>query len=267
VISGRRPPLISEGVVRVAVADDDDHYRFLVDRALAAHTEVALVGEASTAAEMARAVRHADLLLLDWSLPGSLKTLPRLRKLTPGLRVALTSSLPAAHLAPTVAEAGAVGSLAKDVPIGHIPHAIRELASIGNGLERPLRLTRQKLPRSLDSVTEARHVASRALASSCSEETRDAALLLISELVTNGVVHAASEIDVRIGVSARTIRVDITDRSPELPVMRSPELDEVGGRGLGIVAHVAMRWGVDPRRTGKSVWFELPRDTEAAGAP
>jgi len=256
--------VISDGTVRVAVADDDDHYRFLIDRALAPHDEVVLVGEAASAAEMAEAVRQADLLLLDWSLPGSLRALPTLRDVRPDLRVALTSSLPAAYLAPTLAAVGAVGSLAKDVPIGYIAPAIRELVSVAERLEQPLSLTQQKLPHALESVTLARQVASRALKSWCAEDTRDAAVLLVSELVTNGIVHADSEIAVRIGVAARTIRVEITDRSPALPVMRSPERDEVGGRGLGIVARLATRWGVDPRRTGKSVWFELPREPDAA---
>ena len=64
---------------------------------------------------------------------------------------------------------------------------------------------------------------------------------------------------VRIAVTATTIRVEVTDRHPELPVMRSPEANESSGRGMRIVDQTATRWGVQARRTGKCVWFEVPR--------
>ena len=83
--------------------------------------------------------------------------------------------------------------------------------------------------------------------------------LLITELVTNGVQHAVSDVDVRIAVGATTVRVEVGDCSPTEPVVRTALLNDTDGRGMRIVDQVASRWGVDVRRTGKCVWFELPR--------
>jgi anti-sigma regulatory factor (Ser/Thr protein kinase) len=55
-----------------------------------------------------------------------------------------------------------------------------------------------------------------------------------------------------------TVRVEVTDRGgSELPELRLPDDDAEGGRGLGIVARLATRWGAR-RRGGRTVtWFEL----------
>jgi two-component sensor histidine kinase len=81
-------------------------------------------------------------------------------------------------------------------------------------------------------------------------------VLLVSELVTNAVVHAAC--DVRLRVTAGSpVRVEVHDENPEPPRARAREPLEVGGFGLVIVESVASRWGVEPQPTGKVVWFEL----------
>jgi anti-sigma regulatory factor (Ser/Thr protein kinase) len=89
--------------------------------------------------------------------------------------------------------------------------------------------------------------------------------LLVSELVTNSVVHAglASDeaITVTVTVQGRLARGEVRDRGPgfEPPQEPAPKPDLAGGWGLYIVNSVADRWGV--ANTGsKCVWFEIDLD-------
>jgi anti-sigma regulatory factor (Ser/Thr protein kinase) len=85
----------------------------------------------------------------------------------------------------------------------------------------------------------------------------DAVLLLTSELVTNAVLHAGSDVSLIVRCEDRTVRVEIEDHSTELPVPgRSP--DASAGRGLMLVDVMSGRWGIERRPMGKTVWFEVP---------
>jgi anti-sigma regulatory factor (Ser/Thr protein kinase) len=90
----------------------------------------------------------------------------------------------------------------------------------------------------------------------------DDAVLLASELFGNSVRHSSSGLPgetvmVTVTACTGTVRVEVTDRSgPGLPELRPPGDDAEGGRGLGIVARLATRWGAR-RRGGRTVtWFE-----------
>jgi anti-sigma regulatory factor (Ser/Thr protein kinase) len=87
----------------------------------------------------------------------------------------------------------------------------------------------------------------------------EAAALLVSELVTNAVTHAGSEVHVRIGHSTdyALLRVDVGDFSSEPPALGGFDLDAMSGRGLAIVEALSHRWGVEAHSSGKRVWFEL----------
>jgi DNA-binding NarL/FixJ family response regulator len=246
--------------LRIVVADDDPDYRLLLRLALDAAAELSVVDEATSAQELIEVVTaDVDVVLLDASLPGALRAAPVLRAARPRARLVLTSSLPAAHVADAVASAGAVGSLAKDIPLARLPDAIRELGTLVDAAQRALHSEAAILPGHPASARAARKVLTAALDGWCGDEVRDAAALLISELVTNGIRHAATDVDVRISLGSRTVRVEIGDRSPVVPVLRSPEPTDIGGRGMRIVDELSLRWGVQARRTGKVVWFELPR--------
>jgi anti-sigma regulatory factor (Ser/Thr protein kinase) len=94
---------------------------------------------------------------------------------------------------------------------------------------------------------------------------RETLLLLVSELVTNAVLHSQGPVDAPIHVSASVederIRVEVTDagerftrvpREPPRPGARAT----IGGYGLYVVDQAASRWGVD-RECGTCVWFEI----------
>ena len=249
--------------LQIVVADDDPDYRRLVGLALEPADDLDVVGEAATTDELAtRLGPGIDLVLLDASMPGAVEAVPGLQADHPAVRFVVTSSLPVGHVADSVARIRAVGSLAKDIPLARLPDAIRQLGAFVDAAELALHSERRTLPGVPASARASRQVLAAALEGWCDAEVQDAAALLISELVTNGVRHAEGDVRVRISVGARTVRVEIGDESPRMPVMRTPQPTDIGGRGMRIVDDLSLRWGIEARRTGKSVWFELPRRPE-----
>jgi anti-sigma regulatory factor (Ser/Thr protein kinase) len=117
--------------------------------------------------------------------------------------------------------------------------------------------TELKLPGVAVSVAGAREFTRSCLSSArAPEETIDRAVLLVSELVTNSVVHAACEVRLRV-TPGSPVRVEVHDGSQERPRVRDRGPLEAGGLGLVVVESVASRWGIEPQSTGKVVWFEL----------
>ena len=86
-----------------------------------------------------------------------------------------------------------------------------------------------------------------------------AAELLVSELVTNAILHARTPIDVAVVARGGVVWVGVGDGSLRAPRLREGGVGSVSGRGLVVVDKIATRWGVDDRYGGKVVWFELPR--------
>jgi anti-sigma regulatory factor (Ser/Thr protein kinase) len=84
------------------------------------------------------------------------------------------------------------------------------------------------------------------------------AALLVSELATNAIVHATSDIRLRVRVG-HDIRIEVSDVSTDVPVVTTGDLERESGRGLALVASLATTWDWAPRETGKVVWFALDR--------
>ena len=85
----------------------------------------------------------------------------------------------------------------------------------------------------------------------------ESVLLVVSELVTNAVRHARTDITVRLRCSEDRILVEVGDHDSRLPRLAGDAPDRESGRGLHMVAALAHRWGVRPGRTGKTVWVEM----------
>jgi hypothetical protein len=117
--------------------------------------------------------------------------------------------------------------------------------------------------------------------------TESPTTLAVSELVTNAVLYARTEIEVELCVSGGAVTVAVIDRDQRPPVVRpvrldlladldaspfvAPDLDDrhpttyvgssgsiAGGRGLLIVEALAAEWGVAERADGKEVWLTMP---------
>ncbi|MEU1478166.1 ATP-binding protein [Streptomyces sp. NPDC001668] len=96
------------------------------------------------------------------------------------------------------------------------------------------------------------------------EPLAETLILLVSELVTNAVVHTGRPAVLRLclpgtEVESATIRLEVADRSGRAPVPRCVDGDATGGRGLALVDGLADRWGWSPEGAGKSIWCELDR--------
>jgi GAF domain-containing protein len=116
------------------------------------------------------------------------------------------------------------------------------------------------LPPSGRSAAVARRIVEQALVGRDLSELLDEALLLVTELVTNAVVHAGTEIELHVETSDG-LRIEVVDRSPgSLPVVKpAPSEAREGGRGVFLLDALATQWGTRHFGEGKSVWFELGR--------
>jgi serine phosphatase RsbU (regulator of sigma subunit) len=144
-------------------------------------------------------------------------------------------------------------------------------------------------------VSEARHLAQATFAAwDMHPDQADLACLLVSEVVTNAVLHASvtpspsgrrwdleidqldgsgealpahmapayrpREFTLRLRRGARSIWVEVFDPDLRLPRLRTARATDEGGRGLYLVEQLATRWGSRPTPEGKAVWFEIPLD-------
>ncbi|MEU5882763.1 SpoIIE family protein phosphatase [Spirillospora sp. NPDC047279] len=86
-------------------------------------------------------------------------------------------------------------------------------------------------------------------------ELADVVELLVSELVTNALVHGAGAIGMRL-VKGGTLLCEVSDDGHELPYVCDADATDESGRGLQLVSHLADRWGTRRTDFGKVVWFE-----------
>lgn len=103
------------------------------------------------------------------------------------------------------------------------------------------------------------------------EPLAETLVLLISELVTNAVVHTGCPAVLRMAYRCPmhepqrgTVRVEVEDVSDRPPALRHAERNETGGRGLELVEGLADRWGWRPEGSGKQIWCEIDRDVKPA---
>ncbi|MFI5526830.1 ATP-binding protein [Streptomyces platensis] len=106
------------------------------------------------------------------------------------------------------------------------------------------------------------------------EPLAETLILLISELVTNAVVHTGTAARLRMcfsgsGAVVGTVRVEVLDASARPPRQRHADGDDTNGRGLELVDGLADRWGWQQEGAGKRIWCEVDRGRPllmAAGA-
>lgn len=84
--------------------------------------------------------------------------------------------------------------------------------------------------------------------------------LLVSEVVTNAVLHARTPVELLLEVQGDRVRVDVRDGSPSAPLLKRYAADAATGRGLRLLAALSDEWGVSRTPSGKSVWFTVGRD-------
>lgn len=112
------------------------------------------------------------------------------------------------------------------------------------------------LPRTAMAATEARRAVTACFEPVLGAETLDDVLLVVSELVTNALLHGHGEIGLRMAFEPHRVTGVVTDEGAAFdsaPLQRDPT--RIGGHGLYIVGRVAERWGVGD--DAAHVWFEI----------
>jgi DNA-binding NarL/FixJ family response regulator len=248
---------------RVVVADDFADMRHLVKVTLERSGRFEIVGEAENGVEaidLARDLRP-DILVLDLSMPvlSGMEALPQIREASPDTKVVVLSGFDRSRMESEVMAGGATGYLEKGLRPRQLVDELLAISGLMEVVEGAADTVRARLAAQPQSAASARRFVDETLQRWECEELFDVVGLLTSELVTNAILHAQSEIELNVSMTPDAIRIDVVDHSANMPAPRTPAEEDTSGRGLGLVAALATAWGVDERPGGKSVWFELPR--------
>ncbi len=117
-------------------------------------------------------------------------------------------------------------------------------------------------PPNPDAVRLARSFVTRQLTDAGADGAAFTAALLVSELVTNAVLHARTELRVEVDSGDAGVRIAVHDTSSRPVVRRRHSVASGTGRGLLLVEQMSRAWGVEHAQGGKAVWFEISEDTD-----
>ena len=243
---------------KVLIADDDADQRLLLRRLFgdAGFDGVLEAVDGDDAVRVARE-HQPDLVVLDLAMPGrsGIEALPDLTDAVPDARIVVVSNFPRWRVADAVRRRGAVGYVEKRVAPGHLVAEILVAAELS---ERAADRVSTRFPAERAAARDARRFV-RDLLDTTDEELLATVELLVSELVTNAVLHASSSPRVDVHLAATSVRVEVYDDDATLPRPRVPDAAAPGGRGMLLVERMASQWGAEPHGDGKVVWFELVR--------
>ncbi|MGY0492555.1 ATP-binding protein [Streptomyces sp. WG-D5] len=105
------------------------------------------------------------------------------------------------------------------------------------------------------------------------ESLAETLILIVSELVTNAVVHTGHPAVLRMALPVvqaaypGTVRVEVADTSERPPTPRHADGEETNGRGLELVDGLADRWGWRREGAGKAIWCEIDQCAAATAGP
>jgi DNA-binding NarL/FixJ family response regulator len=241
------------------VVDDDHEQRRLV-AGLLARAGITPVYEAATADEAlaVAAAQQPALVVLDIVMPerSGLAVLPDLQAMVPDASIVVLSNLPRRRVADLARMRGAAGFVEKRVAPDRLVAEILMAAALVTGAAERVSA---HLPAETKAARTARAVVRDALPS-VDRDLLQSVELLVSELVTNAVLHASSAPRLDVVVSRARIRVEVFDDDAAPPEPRRPGSDGgTGGWGLQLLDRLASRWGTDAQAGGKVVWFEIDR--------
>ena len=101
------------------------------------------------------------------------------------------------------------------------------------------------------------------------DEARDTVRTLVSELVTNALLHAGTDVVVRVEDDRTSLRVGVTDGSPAQPLQRRLGPGSTTGRGLRLLRVLSTDSGVERSDAvgtgGKTVWFRVSKKATEQG--
>ena len=123
------------------------------------------------------------------------------------------------------------------------------------------------ITRGTEDVPRVRHELIARLRAAAIATDLDCVGLVLTELLTNALVHGSLPVEVHAHTDGDRVRVEVCDGSANgVPHRRMAEPTDVTGRGLMLVAGLVDRWGVEPSGTGKVVWAEFAGSDELSSA-
>ncbi|MFN2608415.1 MAG: ATP-binding protein [Acidimicrobiales bacterium] len=166
---------------------------------------------------------------------------------------------------PVAVPAGRLGAALPGRPPGLTcappQHQVTLRGRYGSAIE-----SRLSLPADPSSASVARRFVRGVLDRWGAEEFEEPATLLISELVTNAVLHAHSAPEVVVRLEAGRLWVGVSDGLDASPVRKHYGPEAATGRGMMLVERIASTWGTDVTDSGKVVWFELAPGSSGVAA-
>jgi DNA-binding NarL/FixJ family response regulator len=256
-------PADQSAPIRVVLVDDVDDIRRLLRIALRSHGGFEVVGEAAGGADAVSLARKLspDVVVLDLGLPdiAGQEVLIQIRAAVPETKVVIFSGLETVDRAWLVEHAE--GFVLKDADLDYL---IALLVSVGRLETRHLRLD---LIPELQCVARARRFLLETLTTWEVPQLYTDAVTVVSELVTNAIVHAPAPGELRLSLLPDVLRVAVTDSGTGAPEPRHASSTREGGRGLYLVNALTSAWGMESLADGgKVVWAELNRgaSTEAS---
>ena len=125
----------------------------------------------------------------------------------------------------------------------------------------PLRSPPSTFPAHPASAAAVRRMVEGALGPQVPADVLADAVLVASELASNVILHARTDLTFRVAWDGQTVILEAADRVPgALPAVAAPPPHQPSGRGLWMIDQLASRWGCTPHPAGKRVWVELRQD-------
>jgi DNA-binding NarL/FixJ family response regulator len=252
---------------RVLVIDDNPDYRFLVRAALAG-TPFRVVGEAAfpdEGIELAGRLQP-DLVLLDivHRDHDGLAAVRPLHAAAPAATIVAVAAWAEHDVWGRTPHTDALAYLPKSTPPSQLCDELARIVAARVAADDNVATARERFAADLKSARTARRFVAEVLAGWGYDDLQDSAALLVSELVTNAVVHAHSDVELAVHLRPQRVRVEVIDQAQEVVRRRDAKDDEQSGRGMALIEALATAWGIDSLLSGKSVWFELDRPEAVA---
>lgn len=237
---------------RVLIVDDVEDMRYLVRWSIERLEGFEVVAEAASGSEALELLSsvEVDLVVLDLGLPdvSGPALAAEIRRRWAGRIVVFTGSdADVEELASQVD--GFVRKSGDMAPLLHLLANFRDLGPHAAALALAMDARAPAAAR--------RFVHAHLLAWGCASAVDDAELV-VSELVTNAVVHARSHPHLVLALDDRGVRIEVLDDSRRVPVLRQLDDHAESGRGMYLVDAFSAAWGVEVAERGKRVWVELP---------
>lgn len=240
----------------MVLVDDIEEYRRVVRIALRVRSGFEVVGEAADGASAVQVVAETrpDVIVLDLGLPDLSG-----RELIPLIRAASPESGLVVFTGTYVDDRLGVRPLVeayvlKDVDVELLVQVLADVGATADS-RSPVVLD---LPADMRSSRDARQFVRGHCASWDLDGLADDAALVVTELVSNAIVHGGTGCQVHLQRSGAGVRIEVTDGGTGSPDIRAADGDDEHGRGLLLVSRLTGAWGVDATPAGgKRVWGVL----------